>query len=89
MLVPNNFGPKLYSCQKIVIQKICVRKFRGGGELSSQKLLVQCDFGKKKKLEKDNLMKKNNLVKNFGQENFCENKIKKCWSKRSFSLNTL
>ena len=84
MLVPNNFGPKLYSCQKIVIQKICVRKFRGGGELSSQKLLVQCDFGKKKKLEKDNLMKKNYLVKNFGQE---KRDVKRnFWRDRIFEL---
>ena len=86
LFVPNNFGPKLATSQKIFVQKttvikrICLRKFRWGKTL--RKLLDQDDVSQKK-IGKNNLMKKKNLMKNFCEENGVKKiLIKKSWFKK-------
>ena len=80
---------KLSTSQKIFVQKItvikriCLRKFKW--EKPLRKLLDQGDVSQKKKLEKNNFMKKENLMKKFSEENVVKKVLlKKC--NKSFGL---
>ena len=91
LLVPNNFGPHIFSSQKIFVQKITVIKKNCLRKFGWEKLLVQGDVSTKTK--KNDLMKTKNWVKRFGQENFVQKKmlvkkvwLKKCWYNKSFGL---
>ena len=73
LLVPNNFGPQIFSSQKIFVQKITVIKKNCLRKFGWEKLLVQGDVSTKTK--KNDLMKTKNWVKRFGQENFVKKNV--------------